>query len=494
MSKSRREFARGIVALVSLSLLSMCIPSRVDAQPPPGPDRSYDELDRLAAELDKTAKLFEAVARVVSPAVVQLQSKRNVAVADRTFTYTESGSGVIIVPPTATDPYVLTSFHVIDKATPEQIVIKLADGRVLTPKRVLGDSRSDVAVLELPVKDLPTARLGDSDKLQVGHWVLAIGSPFELSGSVTHGIISAKGRRSLELPSNERNKQVINQDFLQTDASINPGNSGGPLVNLRGEVVGINTAIASTSGANEGVGFAIPMNLARRVLTELFQKGSVTRAYIGVYMDPPLTARTAVRLGLERARGALVSDVFPRTPAAQAGLRHGDVVLEIEDKPIEDEGHLTNLVSMSPVGSELRFVVWRERKRLALKVRVGDRDEFDQFLDSRRDDRAPPAATPLVRFGIQAREITETDRNLLDLHGIDGLLVTAIVDHCSAAQFVDRFDVIDQVERQPVDSLNGLGRVLAQANTVDGVLLRVVRKSSGGRVVRQLGVAAPFHP
>jgi serine protease Do len=491
MSELSRRHASWCFVVCALCAISVPAPSAraADGDPP-----TYDELARLSAELDKTARVFETVAKVVGPSVVYIQSRRSATFADRTFTMTESGSGVIVQPPGTDRPYVLTNHHVIEKTSPDQIAIQTSDRRALHATRVLSDSRSDVALIALEEKDLATARLGDSDRLQVGHWVLAIGSPFELAGSVTHGIVSAKGRRALELPSTDRNKPVINQDFIQTDASINPGNSGGPLVNLRGEVVGVNTAIASSSGGNEGIGFAIPVNLVRRVMEQLLQKGSVTRGYLGVYMDPPLSAQTAAKLGLTRVRGALISDVYDGTPAHQAGMQPHDVVLKINGRPVEDEGDLMNVVSMTPVGNEMPLVVWRDRRELPLKVKVGDRNDFEQLLDARAVERTPPApvAEPLVRFGIAAREFTAADRTRLNLRDQAGILVTAVAPHASAAQFVDRFDVIDQIERQPVASVADVARVLNSANSADGLLVRVVRRDHHGKLTRQLVIAAPI--
>ena len=215
--------------------------------------------------------------------------------------------------------------------------------------------------------------MGDSDKLEIGDFVLAVGSPFGLSHSVTYGIISAKGRRDLKLGDGS----VKYQNFLQTDAAINPGNSGGPLLNLRGEVIGINTAIASSSGGSEGIGFSIPINMVMNIATQLIERGNVVRAYLGVRLDSRFDAARAAALGLPRPAGALVSTVTPNSPAATSDVREGDVILKVNDVHVEDDAHLVNLVSLSGVGESINLVVYRGGKTLAVKVQVGKRDDFE---------------------------------------------------------------------------------------------------------------------
>jgi len=318
----------------------------------------------------KVADRFEAVARIVSPAVVYVEASKpgGVAVGSKIRSVEESGSGVIIRVSSQRSPLVITNNHVIAHAAPEQIAINLADGRLLRPGRVWADPESDVAILRLDIADNPpTAVLGDSDKARVGQWVLAIGSPFGLNQTVTHGIVSARERGQISLGSTIRIK-----DFLQTDAAINPGSSGGPLVNLEGEVIGINTAIASHNGSNSGVAFSIPINLVKRVMTQLLEKGSVSRGYLGMQLADSFEPTTALKLGLDRVQGALVETVYPETPAAVAGLRPNDVVLQMDGAPIRNENHLINLISVQPAGKRVRLQVWRERRIVALEATVGD--------------------------------------------------------------------------------------------------------------------------
>jgi S1-C subfamily serine protease len=315
---------------------------------------------------------FEAVVQKVAPAVVAVEATMPAKPAaggkGKGRVVEESGSGVIIRAEGQSGYQVLTNNHVVTQARPDQVTVSLSDGRVLRPTRILADPESDVAVLLLDSKTaLPTATLGDSDRMRVGQWVLAIGSPFGLNQTVTHGIVSARERGQVSLGSTIRIK-----DFLQTDAAINPGSSGGPLVDLRGEVIGINTAIASPSGSNSGVSFSIPINLARRVLRQLLETGSVSRGYLGMQLAPSFEGNDALKLGLDRVRGAWVERVYPDTPAATAGLRPNDVILQVETVPIRNENQLINLISTLPAGQRIRLQVWRERSTIPLEAVVGD--------------------------------------------------------------------------------------------------------------------------
>jgi serine protease Do len=262
---------------------------------------------------------------------------------------------------------VITNNHVINGAKADQITVHLADDKIYRPTKVWADPESDIAALKLDADGLLPAPLADSDKAREGNWVLAFGSPFGLNRTVTHGIISARDRGQVSLGSTIRIK-----DFLQTDAAINPGSSGGPLVNLDGEVVGINTAIASHSGSNSGVAFAIPINLVKRVVKQLYDKGAVARGYLGVHLAQTLEATDAVKLGLDRAQGALVESVYADTPAAAAGLRANDVILSVDGVPIRNENHLINHIAALPVGSRVKLQVWRDRRAAAVEAMVGD--------------------------------------------------------------------------------------------------------------------------
>jgi serine protease Do len=327
------------------------------------------ELEQHAKVLEAQSSVVKIVAKLIGPSVVYIEAD---IPPEANSTYTrnrpveEAGSGVVIE--LKGNYYILTNRHVIRGAPTTAIRINLADGRRIQPKKVLEDPPTDVAVLEVSESDLIAAPLGNSDSVETGDFVLAVGSPFGLSQSVTYGIISAKGRRSLHLGEAET---VEFQDFMQTDASINPGNSGGPLVNLRGEVIGINTAIATTSGIYEGVGFAIPIKMFMIVGRQLIETGEMARGFMGVKLSSNFGPAMAAELGLPRPVGAYVTGVEPKSPADAAKLQAGDVILEFNRVPVEDNNHLINLVSLTPVGKSVPLVVFRDRKPLTVLVEVG---------------------------------------------------------------------------------------------------------------------------
>ena len=333
------------------------------------------ELRRHATVIEAQSAVLKTVSKLIGPTVVFIEAERETrATNGRVQQVDELGSGVIIL--WKEQYYVLTNRHVIRNSAPESIKINLADGRRIYPTKVWGDAEFDVGVLAISAPNVTPATLGDSEKLDIGDFVLAVGSPFGLTHSVTYGIISGKGRRNLKLANNDSGKDMI-QDFLQTDAAINPGNSGGPLVNLQGEVVGINTCIASNSEKFEGIGFAIPSNLYMFVARQLIETGKVTRAYIGVKLTSNFGPITAEGIGLPRPMGALVNAITPMSPAAQAKLQPGDVILEFNHVPIEDHLHLINVVSVTPLGVSVPLLVYRDGRTIALRIEVSDRDKFE---------------------------------------------------------------------------------------------------------------------
>jgi S1-C subfamily serine protease len=312
---------------------------------------------------------FEAAAARALPAVVSVEAvKPPKTTADgKGKPVEESGSGVIVRLDGRTGYYVLTNNHVIAMARPDQITISLSDGRVYHPSQVWADPESDIAVMSVSAPTLPTATLGNSDGARVGRLVLAIGSPFGLSQTVTHGIISARDRGQVSLGGTIRIKE-----FLQTDAAINPGSSGGPLLDMHGEVIGINTAIASHNGSNSGVAFSIPINLVKRVASQLVASGTVQRGYLGMLLASNFDGNDALKLGLDRLRGALIERIYADSPAAAAGLQVRDVILQIESVAIRNDTHLINLVSNLPPGQRVRLLVWRDNANRTIDAVVGD--------------------------------------------------------------------------------------------------------------------------
>jgi serine protease Do len=374
-------FALSIVSCLAAAALgqsSATLPAALERPSDARPETRAElrrELERRVQVLEAQSAVVKLVAKLAGPSVVHIEADL-AASADSPYGHgtrlEESGSGVIVE--FRDKYYVLTNRHVVRTAGPQAVRIRLADGRMLHPIKILEDADTDVAVLTISAPDLVAAPIGDSNRMEIGDFVLAVGSPWGLTNTVTFGIISAKGRRDLRL-----NDAVIRfQDFLQTDAAINPGNSGGPLVNLHGEIIGINNAIATKTGKNEGIGFAIPINMFMSVGRQLIETGKVTRAFLGVNLNWRFGPAMATELGLPRPMGAQITSVIPRSPAVAADLRVGDVILEFNHTPIEDDNHLVNLVSLTRVGKTVPVLVFRDRKAFTVMVEVGDRSKFEQ--------------------------------------------------------------------------------------------------------------------
>ncbi|MFN7813320.1 MAG: trypsin-like peptidase domain-containing protein [Planctomycetia bacterium] len=372
------------------------------------------------------------------------------------------GSGVIVDP----SGIVLTNNHVVEGA--DVVTVELSDGREFTASDIKTDPESDLAVVRLAgARDLPTARLGDSDKLSIGDWVIAIGTPFELETTVSAGIISGKGR---ELGGIRR------AQFLQTDAAINPGNSGGPLVNLAGEVVGINTAIASNSGGYQGIGFAIPVNLAKWVSGQLIARGAVERAYMGVQMGP-LDARMAAKLGVkDHRKGVLVNDVVPGSPAAEAGVQDLDVITAFDDQPIEGTRSLQEIVERATIGKPHKLTVLRDGKVVTLSVAV---KPLPTDLAA-RDGGRRPAGRPdsdgetfySKDFGLEVRAKDSVAEDAYE--GFSGVLVDRVdEDGVAAAAGLGPGMLIRGVGRSDVKSVAEFAAALEKESAADGVWLKV---------------------
>jgi serine protease Do len=328
--------------------------------------KMYDLLAREVGSLERHSTALKMVVKLVQPTVVHIEAEKIEPTSlryGRKEQVEEAGSGCIVK--INGQDYVLTNRHVIKAADVANIKIRLADGRQLNPTRVWSDVDTDVAVMAVKAPGLIAARLGNSHNIEIGDFVLAIGSPFGLSHSITFGIVSATGRWDLKL-----GEGVRYQDFIQTDAAINPGNSGGPLINLRGEVVGMNTAIASSSGGNEGIGFSIPINLVMSIAKQLVERNSVARAFLGVQLDGSFDPATAISVGLKRGRGARVKDITPDSPAAAAKLLAGDVILEFDGVRVDNDSHLINLVKLTDIGREVPVVVFRNGQTAKFTIRT----------------------------------------------------------------------------------------------------------------------------
>ena len=281
----------------------------------------------------------------------------------------EAGSGVVIQ--YRGKFYVVTNFHVVEDAAAADIQIEIG-GKLFLPNRLIHDRETDLSVLGLTSNKLLSSRLGNSDQIEIGDFVVAVGSPFGLSHSVSYGIISAQHRHDLDLGP----QGVRYQDFFQTDAAINPGNSGGPLINLKGEVIGINTAIASNSGGSDGIGFSIPINMAMRVVGDLIDYGRVRRGFLGVSLDSRYSYSKATSLGLDLAYGALVTAVTPGSPASNSQFKVGDVILEYDGSQVDSDSQLVTKVSLTKVNSKVPVKVFRAGRYYMLDVVIRDRKGF----------------------------------------------------------------------------------------------------------------------
>jgi serine protease Do len=363
------------------------------------------------------------------------------------------GSGFII----DANGTILTNYHVVGDA--EKINVTLSDGKHFEAKVIGKDQKSDIAVIKIDAgRNLPAVTLGDSDSLEVGEWVIAIGNPFGLDHTLTSGIVSAKGRQIGAGPYD---------NFIQTDASINPGNSGGPLLNLRGEVVGINTAIFSQTGGNIGIGFAIPTNSVKDLLPQLRDKGRVVRGYLGTTVQK-ITPELADSLGLKQVGGALVADVVKGGPAERAGVKVGDIITEFDRKEIKDSADLPAVVARVSPGTSVQLKISREGKQLSLPITVGE-----------MKDNEVAAAGQESGLGLTVQPLTPELAQNLGLERAEGIVVSAVTPGGAADEAGLRAgDVITQVNRRPVKNLADYNREMSGSEKGKSVLFLVRRGQS----------------
>lgn len=351
--------------------------------------------------------------------------------------------------------YILTNSHVVDGA--EKIRVKFQDGKEFDADIKGSDPKSDVAVIEIDAGGLPALSWGNSSSLEVGEWVLAMGNPFGLSHTLTVGVVSAKGRTSLGISDYE--------DFIQTDAAINPGNSGGPLVNLDGEVVGVNTAILSRSGGYMGAGFAIPSNLARNIAQQLIDNGAVVRGYLGVVIQQ-LTRELAESFDIEQSQGILVSQVNEDSPADRAGLKTGDVIVQYRGQPVKDIGDFRNRVAQTPPGSREPMVVIRDGERKEIKVKIGELGED-----------TPLAQAPAVsadKLGLSVQTLTPELAQQFNAKPGQGVVVTQVKPGSIAAiAGIKTGNVVLEVDRKPIDSAAAFNRAIEESQENGRVLLLI---------------------
>ncbi|MGD0280731.1 MAG: DegQ family serine endoprotease [Dissulfurispiraceae bacterium] len=433
---------------------------------------------RVPAPVTDTSRGFSEIVRAVSPAVVNISSiktlKKQPSPFDDFFDFLypfpdsgakkwkeqSLGSGVIVSP----DGYIITNYHVVEQS--DEIKVILFDKRSFRAKIIGSDPKTDLAVIRISARDLPVVPWGDSDKLQVGEFVLAIGNPFALSHTVTMGIISALGRADVGIADYE--------NFIQTDAAINPGNSGGPLVNIKGDLIGINTAIFSKTGGYQGIGFAVPSNMVRLVMDQLLKKGRVVRGWIGVTIQD-LTPELAQKFGLKLSEGALVSDVAQGSPAQGAGIMRGDIILEFDGKEVTDVGVLRNMVAQSRVGVQAVVKLLRRDKVLATAVNIvelpADVDDSLQVSslkqESGQNALSGMAAADVTRAAIKQLGIEKDEKGVI--------LVKIEPDSPAEEAGLKKGDIVQELDRQKIANLNEFNRAAARIKPSDTVLLFVNR-------------------
>ena len=373
---------------------------------------------------------------------------------------TSLGSGVVV----SEDGYILTNNHVVADA--EEILVIFSNKEKYDAKIIGRDPKTDLALIKITVeRPIPAARLGDSDKMRVGDWVVAIGNPFGLGSTVTAGIVSAKGRIIGAGPYD---------NFIQTDASINPGNSGGPLFNLEGEVIGINTAIFTQRGGNVGIGFAIPINMAKSVMSQLKEKGKVIRGWLGVVIQM-ITPEIKEKFGLKTQEGALVAEVTKGSPAEKGDLKRGDIIVSFDGKKVKEMSGLPPIVAATPLGKKVEIIAIREGKEERLTVKVGELKET----------RVAAEAIPEIEesFGLSVQELTPEIAESLSLKGEKGVVVSGVTSGSPASEAgLQRGDLIQEIENEPVENVDDYKRIMQESASKKQILM-VIRHRGHTRYV-----------
>ncbi len=425
--------------------------------------------------LGKLSDSLAEVAEVARPAVVNISTTTIVTMQEnplfndpffrrffgdefgpqhpRKFRQQALGSGVIV----SQDGYILTNNHVVQGAS--EIKVILYDKREFKGKVVGSDAKTDLAVVKISAKGLPVLQFGDSKKMKTGDIVLAIGNPFGLNQTITMGIVSAVGRSNVGIADYE--------DFIQTDAAINPGNSGGALVNTSAQLIGINTAIFSTSGGYMGIGFAIPSDMAKSVMESIIKHGRVIRGWLGVSIQN-LTPEIAKSLGIKRETGVLVADVVKDSPAEKAGMKRGDLIIEYEGKAVEDSRDLRNMVAGTAPGTTVKVKIIRDGKEEALSVKI---EEYQEKKVAKRTEYKN------VLKDVQVQELTPSIRQSLNIpDDVHGVVVSGIGEESPAQGVLQKGDVIQEVNRTAVRNLDAYERAVSKIKENEGVLLLVYRE------------------
>jgi serine protease Do len=389
---------------------------------------------------------------------------------DRSFRQFGMGSGVIV----DSNGYILTNSHVVKDA--DEIKVTLADKRSFTAKIIGVDPESDIAVIKVDAKDLPIAKLGNSSKLHVGEIVVAVGNPFGLNQTVTQGIISAQGRTNMGI--------LDYEDFIQTDAAINPGNSGGPLVNISGEVIGINTAIASRSGGYQGIGFAIPSDSAKLIMDDLIHEGKVRRGLLGVKIQP-LDSAHAKSFGTTSTAGALVTEVIPGSAAEKAGVKSDDIVIKFNDQPVKDHAHLKNLVGREKPDAKVKLTILRGKKTIEMDVKIAEKTEKTVASAMPKPSHAAETSNEL---GIDIESVPSAAAESLGLKEGEGVRIRNMKSDGTGARMGLRTgDVILEVDGKPVTDTSDFNAAVVTATANKVIRLKVKRGRDVVSIATELG-------
>ncbi len=431
--------------------------------------------------LDKLGLALSEISEAVKPAVVNISTEKTVKMQESPFDHffddpffrkffgdrggphggpreyksRALGSGVIV----SKDGYILTNNHVVKDA--DEIKVLLYDKRELKGKIIGSDPKTDLAIIKIDSNHLPVIKVGNSDKLNVGSLVIAVGNPYGLSHTVTMGIVSAVGRANVGIADYE--------DFIQTDAAINPGNSGGALVNTKGELIGINTAIFSTSGGYQGIGFAIPSNMAQNVMDSLIKHGKVVRGWLGVSIQD-LTTELAKHFDIDAKEGVLISDVMDNSPAEKAGMKRGDLIIEYDGREVKDTFGLRNMVAATSPGSTVTIKVIRDGKEKLITIKIGELPEKLMAVESVEESTLK---------GVTVNELTPAIRERLDVsEKVKGVIVSNVDPDSSAHGILMPGDIIQEINKKPVRSIDDYNEALSKRDAKKDILLLLYRKGS----------------
>ncbi len=429
--------------------------------------------------------MFTQIIKRVRPTIVSIYTEKNVKVQMDPFFYffrdfgqmpndqfhqpemkqKGLGSGIII----SSDGYILTNNHVVEDV--DDIRVKLIDGREYKAKLVGNDPSTEIGLIKIKAKDLPVAVLGNSDNLQIGEWVMAIGNPLELTSTVTAGIVSAL-HRDINIIRGKNSVSSI-ENFIQTDAAINPGNSGGALVNLKGEVIGVNTAIATRTNYYMGYGFAVPINIAKKVVQDLKEYGEVRRGYLGVYISEvdPVTAKG---VKLKKPRGVLVTSVIKGSAADKADIKEGDVIFSVDGKDVNQPNELQAKIGTHSPGDKVKLVIWRDGKTMNVTVTLQSRSGEEK---SAKKEKKKQEKKSLPDLGMKIRDLSEREMDELELNG--GALVIRVEDQSAAYRAkISRGDVIIQLNNTTVKSVDDFYNQISKFKKGEVVRLKLRRKQA----------------